>query len=76
MLEGYVLRRRHDVSSLPTMVLDTKICVDLLQLPESAFTLIPRVLRKGRPQVDAALQAPFPSRPRSSGLLHRRHLFT
>ena len=76
MLEWYVLRRRHDVSYLPTIALNTEICADLLQLPESAFTFVSGVLQKGRSQVGAALQAPFPLQPRSSSLLHRRHLFT
>ena len=75
MLEGYVLRRRYDVSCLPTISL-SETCADLLQLPEGAFTFVSGILPKGRSQVDAALQISFPSKTRPSSLLHRRHLFT
>ena len=70
MLERHVLRRRHDVSYLPIIAVDAERSANLLQLPQSASPFFSGVLQRRRSQADAALQTPFPSRPRSSSLLY------
>ena len=70
MLEGHVLRRRYDVSYLPTIALGGKLSANMSQLHQSASTFVSGLLQRGRSQAYPALQTPFPPQPHSSGLLY------